>query len=222
MKRLGCLVVIVLLALVVWHSGILNDIDWKKAASDGLEAVSGFIVSLADDRDAMLVNASHPLPENFVPEDLVCLYDMPRSFALARSDIYLERRAYEAAEKMFAAAEKAGVTGFIVTSGYRTRERQAQIYAESAAGTAQKPGCSEHQTGLAFDVTAASGGDFRLTAQYDWISRNCWKYGFILRYPEGSADITGVTNEPWHYRYVGLVTSALTTLTGRTLEEVVS
>ena len=103
--------------------------------------------------EILLVNAQNRLPADYVPEGLVNLYEQRHSFRLARADIYLTRETYEAMEAMFAAAEADGVNGFTVTSGYRDYDRQAQIYAESEPGLAQEPGASEHQTGLAFDVT---------------------------------------------------------------------
>ena len=119
----------------------------------------------------LLVNASHTLPPDYVPEGLVNLYEQRHSFRLARSDIQLTRETYEAAEKMFHAAEEQGMNGFYITSGYRSYERQKEVYAESEPGKAQTPGASEHQTGLAFDVTAeSSSGNFESTQQYAWLS----------------------------------------------------
>ena len=117
----------------------------------------------------LLVNAEHRLSADYVPEGLVNLYEQRHSFRLASSDIYLTRETYEAMERMFAAAEADDVNGFIVTSGYRDYNRQAEIYAESEPGKAQEPGASEHQTGLAFDVTAENNGGFETTEQYAWL-----------------------------------------------------
>ena len=74
---------------------------------------------------------------------------------------------------MFSAAEAENVNGFIVTSGYRDFARQGEIYAESEPGKAQVPGASEHQTGMAFDVTAENSGDgFESTPQYAWLCQH--------------------------------------------------
>lgn len=152
----------------------------------------------------LLVNESHPLPADYEPQDLVNLYEQRHSFRLMSSDIYLTREAYEAMEKMFAAAEAEGMNGFTVTSGYRTYSQQAQLYAESEAGRAAKPGCSEHQTGLAFDITVAgSTSGLESTPQFEWLLKNAWKYGFIQRYPANKAEETGISHEPGHFRYVG-------------------
>lgn len=171
----------------------------------------------------LLVNDENRLGADYVPEALVNLYTQRHSFRLASSDIYLTRECYEAMEKMFHAAEEDDVNGFVVTSGYRDYNRQKEIFAESKEGLAQEPGASEHQTGLAFDVTAASGTEgFESTAQYAWLCENAYKYGFIQRYPANKSDITGISYEPWHYRYVGAKAAAQMRSSGETLEEFVA
>jgi len=154
--------------------------------------------------EILLVNDANRLPADYQPEGLVNLYEQRHSFRLASSDIRLTRETYEAMERMFAAAEADNVNGFIVTSGYRDYERQAEIFAESEPGKAQEPGASEHQTGLAFDVTTETSSGFESTEQYAWLRANAHKYGFIQRYPANKAHETGISYEPWHYRYVGV------------------
>jgi len=154
--------------------------------------------------DILLVNASHPVPQHYEPVELINLYDQRgRHFGLANSDIQLCKIVFNAIETMFSAAEKDGVDGFIVTSGYRSFDNQAEVFANSPDGIAAQPGTSEHETGLAFDVTAYGNENFELTPQFEWLSEHCGEYGFILRYPKGKEDITGYSYEPWHYRYVG-------------------
>lgn len=169
--------------------------------------------------DILLVNDKHRLSADYVPEGLVNLYQSRHSFRLASSDIYLTRETYEAAEKMFHAAEEQNVNGFIITSGYRSYQRQAEVYAESEPGKAQQPGASEHQTGLAFDVTTETSGGFESTPQYAWLSANAHEFGFIQRYPANKSSITGISYEPWHYRYVGVEAARKMRHTGQTLEE---
>ena len=169
--------------------------------------------------DILLVNETHRLSPDYVPDDLVNLYQNRHSFRLASSDICLTRETYEAAEKMFHAAEEQNVNGFIITSGYRSYDRQAEVYAQSEPGKAQQPGASEHQTGLAFDVTTETSGGFESTPQYAWLSQHAHEYGFIQRYPANKSDITGISYEPWHYRYVGTDAAKKMRHTGQTLEE---
>ena len=171
------------------------------------------------DRSILLVNETHPLSRDYVPENLVNLYEKRHSFRLSRSDIYLTYDTYLAAQQMFAAAESANMNGYTITSGYRSYERQAEVYAESKPGYAQKPGCSEHQTGLCFDVTVENVGGFETTPQYDWLRLNAHKYGFIQRYPANKSGITGISYEPWHYRYVGVDAATYITAHDLTLEE---
>lgn len=103
--------------------------------------------------DILLVNADNPLPEDYRPENLVNLYKQSnKHFLLIRSDIKLSKHVFEAMNTMFAAARQDGVSGFYITSGYRTREEQKELYNTTIDGTAAKPGESEHETGLAFDV----------------------------------------------------------------------
>ena len=166
----------------------------------------------------LLVNAEHRLNANYVPEGLVNLYNQRHSFRLASSEIYLARECYEPMEKMFAAAEAEDMNGYIVTSGYRSYDRQAEVYAETEAGKAQEPGASEHQTGLAFDVTTETGDGFENTPQYAWLQQHAHEYGFIQRYPANKADETGISYEPWHYRYVGVKAATQIWQQGITLE----
>lgn len=169
--------------------------------------------------DILLVNDKHRLSADYVPEGLVNLYQSRHSFRLASSDITLTRETYEAAERMFHAAEEQNVNGFIITSGYRSYARQAEVYAESEPGKAQQPGASEHQTGLAFDVTTETSNGFESTEQYAWLSQHAHEYGFIQRYPANKSSITGISYEPWHYRYVGVDAAKRMHQTGQTLEE---
>ncbi|MBR1560789.1 MAG: M15 family metallopeptidase [Clostridia bacterium] len=171
--------------------------------------------------EVLLVNDQNRLPSDYVPEGLVNLFQNRHSFRLASSEIQLTRETYEAAERMFHAAEEANVNGYIITSGYRSYQRQQEVYAQSEPGKAQQPGASEHQTGLAFDVTTETANGFESTPQYAWLSQHAHEYGFIQRYPANKADITGISYEPWHYRYVGVEVATQIHNTGMTLEEFV-
>lgn len=234
MKKLACLLIVVAIIFGLFYTGIVTTdklLFWSEdalvwsvdALSSLLEKVRAVNASSVNKNDILLVNADHPLPESFTPGTLVNLYQQKRHFLLARDDLYLEKETFEAANQMFEAAEQQGLNGFIITSAYRTREDQQRIYLETETGYAQKPGCSEHETGLAFDVTARSdGGAFENTQQCKWLLKNSWKYGFIQRYPEGKEQITGIEHEPWHYRYVGIETARKIHASALTLEEYLS
>ncbi len=103
-----------------------------------------------------------------------------------------------------------GISDVVIISGFRTQEKQQQLYDDDLAKTGKdyselvaKPGYSEHQTGFAVDLTTSTTWDYDGQGDYKWIDENCWKYGFILRYPENKTDVTQIRYEPWHYRYVG-------------------
>ena len=147
----------------------------------------------------LLVNERHRLDADYVPDELVNLYQQRHSFRMASSEIYLTRPTYEAMEQMFHAAEEADMNVYIVTSGYRSYQRQ--------------------QAGLAFDVTVATHEGFESTPQYSWLMQHAHEYGFIQRYPANKSDITGISYEPWHYRYVGVDAATRMWKTGQTLEE---
>ena len=101
----------------------------------------------------------------------------------------------------------------MVNSSYRSYEDQEEIYNEFkkvslkyADSYAARPGYSEHQTGLAIDITSLehpTANEFKESEEYKWLKENCHKYGFVLRYPEGKEHITGYNTESWHFRYVG-------------------
>ena len=170
--------------------------------------------------DILLVNKENPLPRDYQHEEFVNLYEQSgRHFQLAKSDIRVCATVFDAMERMFSAALADEVDGFIITSGYRTFEEQNELYQTRTDGTAARPGESEHETGLAFDVVVMGSRDFALTPQYQWLAENCGDYGFILRYPYNKESITGTPFEPWHYRYVGLPHSLTIMDEGLTLEE---
>ena len=112
----------------------------------------------------------------------------------------------------------------LICSSYRTWEKQESLFLDQvdkfrslgysqaeaereAAKYNAMPGKSEHQLGLAVDIVDRSNQNLdesqENTEVQKWLMKNSWKYGFILRYPEGKSDITGIIYEPWHYRYVG-------------------
>ncbi len=108
-----------------------------------------------------------------------------------------------------------------VAADYRTAEEQAEILASSDPGIAAPVGGSEHQTGLALDVYAprADGFQFLRSRAGREVNRTCSDYGFIIRYPKGKEDVTGISYEPWHLRYVGAPHAEIIAKSKLTLEE---
>ena len=128
-------------------------------------------------------------------------------------------RIYPQLQKMFDDMRDDGVYP-VVASGYRTEQEQQQIYDESMAEYIEEgysesdakteterwvaiPGTSEHQLGLGVDINADGINSYGYEV-YNWLAQNAYRYGFIYRYPENKVAITGIANEPWHYRYVGV------------------
>lgn len=155
----------------------------------------------------MLVNS-----EYYIPKD----YDPPLS-ELANGQ-KVDSRIYNELQCMFMDAESEGVY-MVVISGYRNPEKQREImrnkiisytsegYSYSEAERLAKKwvaqeGTSEHQLGLAVDINQ-DPSKCSADKVYDWLNENASRYGFIKRYPSDKVDITKISNEPWHYRYVG-------------------
>ena len=169
------------------------------------------LLSIKNDSLMMIVNRNNTLSSDYVPEELVLSEIDFVSYIETR---YLAKSTAEAAKAMFEAAKEEGII-LLGASGYRSYEVQEILYnsrvenegQEEADRYTAKPGQSEHQTGLALDILSEDYQDmddnFDSTEAYAWLKENCYKYGFILRYPEGKEDITGFLYEPWHYRYIG-------------------
>lgn len=182
------------------------------------------------DAVTVLVNKQNRLPENYIPDDLV-YPDVRFIFDEKIEKRMLRKEAAEALEKLFAAAEKDGIY-LAGVSGFRSEERQKVIFEQYVAkdGEAKArtysayPGTSEHQTGLAIDVSGIDGSCaaescFAGTPEADWLAAHGADFGFIIRYPEGKEKLTGYKYEPWHIRYVGIELAKEINAQGITLEE---
>jgi len=160
----------------------------------------------------VLVNPWNKMEEGYVPG----LTQLINGYAI-------DSRCYSDLQEMINACKADGLSPYIC-SAYRTHQQQIQLYnnkvnyflgrgysmadARAEAGTVVAvPGTSEHQLGLALDIVDSNNHSLTSaqenTAVQKWLMNNSWKYGFILRYPSGKSDITGIIYEPWHYRYVG-------------------
>ncbi|MCL2087412.1 MAG: M15 family metallopeptidase [Oscillospiraceae bacterium] len=179
-----------------------------------------------------LINADNPLPENLEIQT-----------AKVQGDFELDVRCAEYAVEMLKAAENDGIS-LVVCSAYRTPELQQRLFERSIENFISKgytpsearhltaleialPYQSEHNSGLAMDIVSQGWflrhgdvtPDFEYTKEFKWLSENSWKYGFILRYPQGKTHLTGITYEPWHYRFVGLQKAEQVYCSNLTLEE---
>lgn len=137
----------------------------------------------------------------------------------------MNSEAIAAFESMKQAAATDGINLFIV-SGFRSYSYQANLYKNYVARSGQaeadrfsaRPGHSEHQSGLAMDLNSASSS-FAGTKEAIWLANNSYRFGFIVRYPEGKESITGYKYEPWHMRYLGIENAAKVYASGLCLEE---
>ena len=180
-----------------------------------------------------IVNRSNPLPDGFENNiEFKSVWSNGRNY-------YLDYRAADFAECMINDAAEDGVT-LLICSAYRSYARQTsnfenrlRAYASSkysfedayalTAGYIAVPGTSEHHTGLAVDFITPGymylDDGFEETDAYKWLSENCYKYGFILRYPSEKSALTGINYEPWHFRFIGFEHAEKIHNSGLCLEE---
>lgn len=171
----------------------------------------------------ILVNSANHIPDDYQTVELVMMrtYCDSSIVTIKGSEIQGERIAADALMTMLRDAQAQGLTKWQVNAGYRSIAYQQQLFddrvyayrQEGLSGsearakvrqTVADPGASEHHTGLAFDVAVTGAPTFATTKQSAWLAQHCWEYGFILRYPADKVDITGISYEPWHIRYVGV------------------
>ena len=155
--------------------------------------------------DILIVNKTYSLPDDYAPG--------------------VSQVALNAFNEMAEDASADGISLWI-NSGYRSYQEQEELYnsyalergTELADEVSSRPGHSEHQTGLAFDVNDTSF-DFENSAEAEWLTKHCAEYGFIIRFPDGKEKYTGYTYEPWHIRYLGTKLAKEITDSGLSLEE---
>lgn len=171
-------------------------------------------------------------PADYVPPDIF-VPEFDNQALTNPENLLVSKRVYQDLLDMTRAMKEAGAGEALFLSGYRSFERQQQVFDVEVANLGlagalvriAKPGHSEHQTGLAVDLGAAGQGCnlqqcFGQTLGGRWLVENSWKYGFIVRYPDGYKEVTGYEYEPWHFRYLGRDLAARFIASGKpTLEE---
>ena len=127
--------------------------------------------------------------------------------------------------------EQGGSKSVNVVAGHRTEEFQQHLFDQSAERSGldhakkyvAQPGGSEHHTGLVVDLSIlhsdGTSGDYDGTGEYAWINENCHRYGWVVRYEAGKEELTGIWDEPWHFRYVGVPHATAMAAAGLCLEE---
>lgn len=177
----------------------------------------------------LLINRYSPVSDRYTAGTLKTREDVLYAYGSESDVSMLESETADAMYEMFEAAKADGYTLYVL-SAYRDWNEQKDLYDEAEAEekgqrSVAAPGTSEHQSGLAADISWSESYFYLYyemdeTAEFKWLTENSWKYGFVLRYPEGYEDVTGYKFEPWHYRYIGKEDAAAYHEGGyRTLEE---
>lgn len=181
----------------------------------------------------ILINSQNPLSKNYVPSDLV-RPEIPFAEEENGSNFdkfLLRRAASDAITSLFTYGKSQGIFLYGI-SGYRSYLRQKELYAASLSrqehgekeSYVAPPGCSEHQSGLAMDISIPEL-QFELTESFSntkegkFLAKFAPLYGFIIRYPKGVENITGYAYEPWHIRFVTKPVAVFLSKTHITLEE---
>jgi len=206
----------VLVLIINPLTGCSSKVELEKSAiteniegsNTNLELVSVAIEDVDDTGYLVLVNLQYTLITEFDEDKYVQVLSFVPTAPVGVQDMYLHPSAMTAYVEMRKAAGKAGVEFLGVSSGFRSTDEQRELYYGSAdSDYVLPPGHSEHLTGLAVDITiqGISGAEFGNSSGGRWIADNAYKFGLILRYPEGAEAVTGINYEPWHFRYVGSV-----------------
>lgn len=225
------LILVVLAAALVWkYSGedipALQSVEqWKNAIGLGGSPREGGIActrtELGEDAlttgDLILVNnwTLYRFPEE---QPLACIFDgKSDSYYVRDREVFLSPVALTALNTMMDAFRDQGGSKTVnVVAGYRTREFQQHLLDQSAERSGEEhaqrfvaqPGGSEHHTGLVVDFSLlfsdGSSEEYQGTGEYAWINGNCHNYGWVVRYDAEKEALTGIADEPWHFRYVGV------------------
>lgn len=207
---------LLIIALVAVYVGMNSD-STEQAEKDTAPTTQEFDRSAhsIDDPDSLwvIVNKQRPIPHDYAPN--LTVPDIPLYGPRDAENMQVDARIEDDLKRLVEAARAAGHEAAL-GSGYRSASYQEGIYnlyVEREGQTAAdrfsaRPGHSEHQTGLAVDFVTPNGECFieecfEDTPLGQWLQKNAYKYGFILRYQKGKQDVTGYNYEPWHFRYVG-------------------
>jgi D-alanyl-D-alanine carboxypeptidase len=229
----GCIAASTFLFSAAYDAGVLSAVSSRASSAKSARPVSSAASSAPPsaasgasaktyERDLVLVSPEHPIPSWYKA-------NLTDSFGVT-----LDSSVVQPFADMRTDASKDGVSLW-VSSAYRSSKLQSELfqreieeysktcptYADAVAAAERsvaKPGCSEHETGLALDLNGVQD-DFDKTAAFRWLDRHAQDYGFILRYPKDKQNITKIKYEPWHYRYVGAADAKAMKKAGLCLEE---
>ncbi|UHA75019.1 M15 family metallopeptidase [Paenibacillus sp. 481] len=210
--------------------GEVERLKAKHTLASTTENKVGKAVVTNAESELVVVNKKRFLPDGYTPSDLV-EPKVPFSFKGPHEKRQLRQVAATALEELFAKAKEDGMK-LNAVSGYRSYKRQQSLYnhyvntkgEQYASRVSAVPGSSEHQTGLAMDVSSPSANNeleqhFGDTVEGKWLAEHAHEFGFIIRYPQQGESITGYIYEPWHIRYVGKTAAAAIYEQQTTLEQ---
>ena len=211
--------------LIIIFIGILVFLHQEGYIQFETYAINTNTMEVEDNMNIVLVNGTNKIPDDYIAN--LVEYNGKLVDSSIINDLV----------NMFKDAKKDGVN-LKINTAYRDKEEQQDIYdrrikayknegmtdkaaIEKTNSEVQKPGYSEHETGLAIDFSNPSNPEDN-EPMWEWLNANSYKYGFILRYPKDKIDITKVSNEEWHYRYVGKDIAKEMENTGECLEEYIN
>ena len=220
-KLFGLIIILATIAFVVGFNLVGNltneeNINPKK------------VINTVNEDYTILVNKTNVLRSDYTPKNLVKL-NIEFLSDTSNESRCMEKKAADSLEDLVATAKKENII-LIGSSAYRSYKSQLRILKEEtdkkgvdyADKYVAKPGQSEHQSGLAIDVTNRVRCFDKTSKEAQWLANNAHKFGFILRYPDGKENITGYNYEPWHIRYVGKDIAKEIYMKNITLEEYLS
>lgn len=229
-KKIGIILILGIVCLMYINSKyggikVIGDVIESNAYIEAHKDMSNGN-SNVDDEELKLVNRKNTLDKDYVPQNLevVKVRIYPN---VSKEEMQMKGNAADALKRLFDKAEEEGIELYAL-SGYRSYETQKDLYKNSIKTNGKDytdkyvamAGKSEHQLGLAMDITnAEKSTGFENTKEGKWLQKNAHKFGFIIRYGIGKEAITGYNYEPWHVRYVGAHSSEEIYSKDITLEE---
>lgn len=223
---IGIVIIAGLVSITSWVKGLFKPpIQIKDNQGNQTQEEKSQTTSGSENENSNLlkiVNKNNSIPSDYVPGDLV---------NIEGTELQMRQESATALGKLFDAAKKDNII-LAACSGYRSYEVQDRLFdsnvndlgMKEAEMVSARPGKSEHQLGLAMDVSCGSI-NYKLEESFGtlpegiYVKENAHKYGFIIRYPDGKSNSTGYAYEPWHIRYVGEETAKAIYESGKTMEE---
>ncbi|WMJ82245.1 M15 family metallopeptidase [Clostridium sp. MB40-C1] len=183
--------------------------EYQQETKVKYEEKSEQAVNLNVKEELLLVNRKHGLSKNYIPKGL-SIPNIPFLDKSEHEEKHVAGIVKKPLEELINTAKAEGII-LLGNSGYRSYKSQENVYRsrvksqgkKRADAYVAKPGFSEHQSGLCIDVTNKDRYFVRGTKEADWLAKNCYRFGFIIRYPSEKKSVTGIEHEPWHIRYVG-------------------